>query len=124
MNDEVDRSTLEFLANHGVKLIALRCAGYNNVDLPAAKTLGITIVRVPAYSPYAVAEHTVGLILTLNRKLHRAYNRVREGNFSLEGLLGFDLNGRTIGIVGTGKIGRVVAKIMTGFGCKVIAYDL
>ena len=124
VNDEVDRSTLEFLANHGVKLIALRCAGYNNVDLPAAKTLGITIVRVPAYSPYAVAEHTVGLILTLNRKLHWAYNRVREGNFSLEGLLGFDLNGRTIGIVGTGKIGRVVAKIMTGFGCKVIAYDL
>jgi D-lactate dehydrogenase len=124
VNDEVDRSTLEFLANNGTKLIALRCAGYNNVDVPAAKALGIKIVRVPAYSPYAVAEHAVGLILTLNRKLHRAYNRVREGNFSLEGLLGFDLNGRTIGIIGTGRIGQVVAKIMTGFGCKVLAYDL
>jgi D-lactate dehydrogenase len=124
VNDEVDKNTLEFLADRGVNLIALRCAGYNNVDVPAAKALGIKIVRVPAYSPYAVAEHTVGLILTLNRKLHRAYNRVREGNFSLEGLLGFDLYGRTIGIIGTGKIGRVVAQIMTGFGCKVLAYDL
>jgi D-lactate dehydrogenase len=124
VNDRVDKDTLELLADSGVKLIALRCAGYNNVDLPVAKKLGIKIVRVPAYSPYAVAEHTVGLILTLNRKLHRAYNRVREGNFALEGLLGFDLHGRTIGIIGTGKIGRVVAKIMTGFGCKVLAYDL
>ena len=124
VNDEVDKKTIEFLANSGVNLIALRCAGYNNVDVQAAKALGIKIVRVPAYSPYAVAEHAVGLILTLNRKLHRAYNRVREGNFSLEGLLGFDLHGRTIGIIGTGKIGRVVAQIMTGFGCKVLAYDL
>ena len=124
MNDRVDRSTLEFLADRGVSLIALRCAGYNNVDVSAVKKLGIKIVRVPAYSPYAVAEHTVGLILTLNRKLHRAYNRVREGNFALEGLLGFDLHGRTIGIIGTGKIGRAVAKIMTGFGCKVLAYNL
>jgi D-lactate dehydrogenase len=124
VNDEVDKNTLEFLADHGVNLIALRCAGYNNIDVSAAKALGIKIVRVPAYSPYAVAEHTVGLILTLNRKLHRAYNRVREGNFSLEGLLGFDLHGRTVGIIGTGKIGRVVAQIMTGFGCKVLAYDL
>ncbi len=124
VNDEVDRSTLEFLANNGTKLIALRCAGFNNVDVPVARALGIKIVRVPAYSPYAVAEHAVGLILTLNRKLHRAYNRVREGNFSLEGLLGFDLHGRTIGIIGTGRIGQVVAKIMTGFGCKVLAYDL
>jgi D-lactate dehydrogenase len=124
VNDEVDKNTLEFLADRGVNLIALRCAGYNNVDVPAAKALGIKIVRVPAYSPYAVAEHAVGLILTLNRKLHRAYNRVREGNFSLEGLLGFDLHGRTVGIIGTGKIGRVVAQIMTGFGCKVLAYDL
>jgi D-lactate dehydrogenase len=124
VNDEVDKNTLEFLADRGVNLIALRCAGYNNVDVTAAKALGIKIVRVPAYSPYAVAEHAVGLILTLNRKLHRAYNRVREGNFSLEGLLGFDLHGRTIGIIGTGKIGRVVAQIMTGFGCKVLAYDL
>jgi D-lactate dehydrogenase len=124
VNDEIDKDTLEFLAHHGVNLIALRCAGYNNIDVPAAKSLGIKIVRVPAYSPYAVAEHTVGLILTLNRKLHRAYNRVREGNFSLEGLLGFDLHGRTVGIIGTGRIGQVVAQIMTGFGCKVLAYDL
>jgi D-lactate dehydrogenase len=124
VNDEVDKKTIEFLAHNGVNLIALRCAGYNNVDVQVAKALGIKIVRVPAYSPYAVAEHAVGLILTLNRKLHRAYNRVREGNFSLEGLLGFDLHGRTIGIIGTGKIGRVVAQIMTGFGCKVLAYDL
>lgn len=124
VNDEVDRATLEVLASSDLRLIALRCAGYNNVDVQAAKTLGIKLVRVPAYSPYAVAEHTVGLILTLNRKLHRAYNRVREGNFSLEGLLGFDLHGRTIGIVGTGRIGQVVAQIMTGFGCKVIAHDI
>jgi D-lactate dehydrogenase len=123
VNDEVDRDTLAALTSHHVNLIALRSAGYNNVDVQAAKNLGIKLVRVPAYSPYAVAEHTVGLILTLNRKLHRAYNRVREGNFSLEGLLGFDLHGRTIGIIGTGKIGTVTAQIMTGFGCKVIAYD-
>ena len=123
VNDEVSQDTIEALANQNVSLIALRCAGYNNVNVQAAKDLGIKLVRVPAYSPYAVAEHTVGLILTLNRKLHRAYNRVREGNFSLEGLLGFDLHGRTIGIVGTGRIGTVVAQIMTGFGCKVIAYD-
>jgi D-lactate dehydrogenase len=123
VNDEVDKDTLELLASHDINLIALRSAGYNNVDVEAAKNLGIKLVRVPAYSPYAVAEHTVGLILTLNRKLHRAYNRVREGNFSLEGLLGFDLHGRTIGIIGTGRIGTVTAQIMTGFGCKVIAYD-
>jgi D-lactate dehydrogenase len=123
VNDEVNKDTLEALASHQVSLIALRCAGYNNVDVQAAKNLGIKLVRVPAYSPYAVAEHTVGLILTLNRKLHRAYNRIREGNFSLEGLLGFDLHGRTIGVVGTGKIGTVVAQIMTGFGCEVLAYD-
>jgi D-lactate dehydrogenase len=124
VNDEVDRDTLAVLASNGIQLIALRCAGYNNVDVPAATKLGIKLVRVPAYSPYAVAEHTVGLILTLNRKLHRAYNRVREGDFSLDGLLGFDLHGRTIGIIGTGKIGRVFARIMTGFGCKMLAYDL
>lgn len=124
VNDEVHKDTLTALASHGVSLIALRSAGYNNVDIEAAKNLGIKLVRVPAYSPYAVAEHTLGLILTLNRKLHRAYNRVREGNFSLEGLLGFDLHGRTIGIIGTGRIGTITAKIMTGFGCKVIAYDL
>jgi D-lactate dehydrogenase len=124
VNDEINKDTLETLASNGLQLVALRCAGYNNVDLQAAKSLGIKLVRVPAYSPYAVAEHTVALMLALNRKLHRAYNRVREGNFSLEGLLGFDLHGRTIGIVGTGKVGQVVAQIMTGFGCKVLAYDL
>ena len=124
VNDEVDRETIEALGNQNVSLIALRSTGYNHVDVQAAKDLGIKLVRVPAYSPYAVAGHTIGLILTLNRKLHRAYNRVREGNFSLEGLLGFDLHGRTIGIIGTGRIGTVVAQIMTGFGCKVLAYDL
>ncbi len=124
VNDEINKDTLETLASNGLQLVALRCAGYNNVDVQAAKSLGIKLVRVPAYSPYAVAEHTVALMLALNRKLHRAYNRVREGNFSLEGLLGFDLHGRTIGIVGTGKVGQVVAQIMTGFGCKVLAYDL
>jgi D-lactate dehydrogenase len=124
VNDEINRDTLEILANNGIRLIALRCAGYNNVDIQMAKDLGIKVVRVPAYSPYAVAEHTVALILALNRKLHRAYNRIREGNFALEGLLGFDLHGRTIGIIGTGSIGQVVAKIMTGFGCNILAYDL
>jgi D-lactate dehydrogenase len=124
VNDEVDKATLEVLSSHHINLIALRCTGYNNVDIKAAKALGIKLVRVPAYSPYAVAEHTVGLILALNRKLHRAYNRVREGNFSLEGLIGFDLHGKTVGIVGTGRIGQVVAQIMTGFGCKVLAYDI
>ncbi|PSB54027.1 2-hydroxyacid dehydrogenase [Chamaesiphon polymorphus] len=123
VNDEVDKYTLQVLANNNVKLIALRCAGYNNVDVQTAKMLGIKLVRVPAYSPYAVAEHAVGLILALNRHLHRAYNRVREGNFSLEGLLGFDLHGRTIGVIGTGRVGGVFAKIMTGFGCQVLAYD-
>ncbi len=123
VNDEVDRATLELLSSRGLRLIALRCAGYNNVDVETAKSLGIKLVRVPAYSPHAVAEHAVGLILTLNRKLHRAYNRVREGNFALEGLLGFDLYGKTIGIVGTGRIGAVLAQIMKGFGCKILAYD-
>ena len=102
---------------------ALRSAGYNNVDLPAAARLGLTVTRVPAYSPHAVAEHTVALILALNRKVHRAWARVREGNFSLDGLLGFDLVGRTAGVVGTGKIGAAVARIMFGFGCRVLAFD-
>jgi len=124
VNDQVDKHTIEALANHNVSLIALRSAGYNHVAVQVAKNLGIKLVRVPAYSPYAWAENTIGLILTLNRKLHRAYNPVREGNFSLEGLLGFDLHDRTIGIIGTGRIGTVVAQIMTGFGCKVLAYDL
>jgi D-lactate dehydrogenase len=108
----------------GVRLIALRCAGYNQVDLRAAQELGLTVARVPEYSPYAVAEHAVALLLALNRKIPRAYNRVRESNFSLEGLVGFDLHGKTVGIVGTGKIGAVFARIMAGFGCRLLAYDL
>lgn len=123
VNDEADAETLRTLAKNGTRLLALRAAGFNNVDLKAAADLGIAVVRVPAYSPYAVAEHTVALILTLNRKLYRAYNRVRDDNFSLEGLLGFDLHGCTIGIIGTGKIGLVFAQIMHGFGCTLLGYD-
>jgi D-lactate dehydrogenase len=123
VNDLLDRPTLAALSEIGVRLIALRSAGYNNVDLAAARELGLTVVRVPDYSPYAVAEHAVALLLALNRKLHRAYNRVRESNFSLEGLVGFDLHGKTVGIVGTGKIGAVFAKIMAGFGCRLLAFD-
>lgn len=123
VNDELDAKTLATLSMQGTRLIALRCAGFNNVDLTAAHNLGITVMRVPAYSPYAVAEHTVALILALNRKLHRAYARVREGNFSLDGLLGFDLHGRTAGIIGTGKIGALVARILAGFGCHLLACD-
>jgi len=123
VNDILDRPTLTTLHEIGIRLIALRCAGYNQVDLKAATDLGLTVVRVPDYSPFAVAEHAVALLLTLNRKTHRAYNRVRESNFSLEGLVGFDLHGKTVGIVGTGKIGAVFAKIMTGFGCRLLAYD-
>jgi D-lactate dehydrogenase len=124
VNDRLDARVLEELGLHGAKLIALRCAGFNNVDLNAAGRLGMTVARVPAYSPYSVAEHTVGMILSLNRKTHRAYTRVREGNLYLEGLLGFDLHRRTVGIIGTGKIGRVVAQILTGFGCRILANDL
>jgi D-lactate dehydrogenase len=123
VNDEADAEILKILAENGTGLLALRSAGFNNVDLKAAANLGIAVVRVPAYSPYAVAEHTVALILTLNRKLYRAYNRVRDDNFSLEGLLGFDLHGCTVGIVGTGKIGMVFAQIMHGFGCSLLGYD-
>ncbi len=123
VNDRLDRACLTKLAELGVKLVALRCAGFNNVDRVAAAELGITVVRVPAYSPYAVAEHSVALLLALNRKIHRAYNRVREQNFSLSGLVGFDLHGKTIGIVGTGKIGRITAQIFRGFGCRVLAHD-
>lgn len=123
VSDNADRSCLEALAALGVKLIALRCAGYNNVDLAAARELGLAVVRVPSYSPHAVAEHTVGLLLTLNRKIHRAYNRVRELNFSLGGLIGFDLCGKTVGIVGTGKIGRITAQIFRGFETEVLAHD-
>lgn len=124
VNDKLTAAVIGQLAAAGIKLIALRCAGFNNVDLAAAKANNITIVRVPAYSPHAVAEHAVALILTLNRKTHKAYNRVREGNFSLERLTGFDLYGKTVGVVGTGKIGRAFCDIMTGFGCKVLAFDL
>ena len=123
VNDRLDAGVIEALAKSGTRLITLRCAGYNNVDLAAARKHGITITRVPGYSPHAVAEHTAGLILALNRKLHRAYNRVREGNFALDGLLGFDLYGKTAGIIGTGKIGTVVCQILTGFGCRVLAVD-
>jgi D-lactate dehydrogenase len=124
VNDQADAATLQVLSSSGVRLVTLRCAGFNNVDLEAAAKFGITVVRVPAYSPYAVAEHTVGLILSLNRKIHRAYNRIREGNFSLDGLLGFDIHGCTLGIVGTGKIGQILAQIMKGFGCNILAYDV
>lgn len=123
VNDRLDRACIEALAAAGVKLIALRCAGFNNVDLAAAKSAGIAVARVPAYSPHAVAEHAVALLLTLNRKIHRAYNRVRDQNFSLSGLVGFDLHGKTVGIVGTGKIGRIAAGIFAGFGMRVLAFD-
>lgn len=123
VNDTLSRQTLSQLKSAGVELIALRSAGYNHVDLAAAQELGLTVVRVPRYSPSSVAEHTIGLILALDRKLFKAYNRVREGNFSLEGLLGFDLNGKTAGIVGTGEIGSQVAKILLAFGCRVLAVD-
>ncbi|MEH6691526.1 MAG: 2-hydroxyacid dehydrogenase [Pseudorhizobium pelagicum] len=124
VNDNLSRPVLERLADYGVQLIALRSAGFNNVDLVAAEELGLTVARVPAYSPHAVAEHTMAIILALNRKIHRAYNRVREGNFALDGLLGFDLHGKTFGIVGTGKIGAVLARIVTGFGCRLLGHDL
>ncbi len=123
VNDVLDEPALARLAAGGVEMVALRSAGFNHVDLAAATQLGLTVSRVPAYSPYAVAEHTVGLMLALNRQIHRAHARVREANFSLEGLLGFDMRGRTVGIVGTGKIGRVVAGILAGFGCELVGYD-
>lgn len=124
VNDRLDRPALEVLASQGTRLVALRSAGFNHVDLVAARDLRISVARVPAYSPNAVAEHTILLILALNRKIHRAYNRVREGNFALDNLLlGFDLAGRTVGIVGTGKIGMAVARILHGFGCTILASD-
>ena len=122
VNDNINKKVIEKLEEYGVKIIALRCAGYNNVDLKYAKGR-ITVVRVPAYSPYAVAEHTMGMILMLNRKLHRAYIRTRDHNFSLDSLTGFDLNGKTVGIIGTGKIGRVFADICKGFGMDIIGFD-
>jgi len=124
VNDDLSRPTLERLSQLGIHLVALRSAGFNNVDLAAANDFGITILRVPAYSPHAVAEHAVALLLTLNRHTHRAYNRVHEGNFSLNGLVGYDLYGRTAGLVGLGKIGKCAAAILRGFGMRVLAYDL
>jgi D-lactate dehydrogenase len=123
VNDVVDRAVIEQLAKGGTRLLALRSAGYSHVDVEAAADLGIAVAHVPRYSPFAVAEHTVALILALDRKIYRSYARVREGNFSLDGLLGFDLHGRTVGVVGTGAVGRQFARIMLGFGCEVVAFD-
>ena len=124
VSDSLNAKILNQLKEGGTQLIALRSAGFNHVDMAAARSLGLKVVRVPAYSPYAVAEHAVGLMLALNRQIYRAYNRVREGNFSLEGLMGFDFHGKTVGVVGTGKIGEIVAKIMMAFGCQVLATDV
>ena len=123
VNDDLSAPTLEALAAIGVELIALRCAGFNNVDLDRARELGISVTRVPAYSPHAVAEHSLALILALNRKIHRAVQRVRDGNFTLDGLVGFDLFGKTVGVIGTGKIGRCMVDILRGLGCRVLCYD-
>lgn len=124
VNDKLDKTVIEKIAHNGIKIIALRCAGFNNIDLEAARLNQVKVVRVPAYSPQAVAEHAVALILTLNRKTHKAYNRIRESNFSLENLIGFNLYNKTIGVIGTGKVGIAFSEIMQGFGCKVIAYDI
>jgi D-lactate dehydrogenase len=123
VNDKADADVLETLSHGGTRLVALRCTGFNNVDLQAAARFGIKVVRVVTYSPYSVAEHAVALLLAINRKIHRAYNRTRDSNFALDGLMGFDLHGKTVAVVGTGKIGRVFARIMLGFGCEVIGYD-
>jgi D-lactate dehydrogenase len=124
INDCLDANVLSALQEKGVRLIALRSAGFNHVDLACAERLSLPVVRVPAYSPYAVAEHAVGLLQCLNRGIHRAHNRVREGDFSLHNLMGFDLHGKTVGVIGTGSIGRAFIKIMQGFGCRVLAYDI
>ncbi len=123
VNDHLDRGVLEQLSVFGIRIIALRCAGFNQVDIEAAKEFNIRVVRVPAYSPHAVAEHTIGLILCLNRKLHKSNHRVRENNFALDGLLGFDLYGKTVGVIGTGQIGACVVRILNGFGCRVLMFD-
>lgn len=123
VNDHADAAVLQALAQGGTRLVALRCTGFNNVDLEAAARLGLRVVRVVDYSPHSVAEHAVALILALDRKIHRAYNRTRDANFALDGLMGFDLHGKTVGVIGTGKIGRVFAKIMNGFGCTVLGHD-
>ena len=124
VNDDINEETIEMMHQNGVAIIALRCAGFNNIDLEAAKKHNLKVVRVPAYSPEAVAEHTTALMLTLNRKTHKAYNRVREGNFSLHKLMGFNLHNKTVGVIGTGKIGVAFCRILLGFGCKIVAYDL
>lgn len=124
VNDDLSAAVLRELKTAGVGMIALRCAGFNNVDLAAAKALGLRVARVPAYSPEAVAEHTVAMILCLNRKLHKAYNRVRDDNFALDGLLGFNLHGKTVGLIGTGRIGVATAKILAGFGVQLLCYDI
>ena len=123
VNDAANADVLKVLATGGTRLIALRCTGFNNVDLKAAAALGLKVVRVVTYSPYSVAEHAVSLLQAINRKIHRAYNRTRDSNFELDGLMGFDLHGKTVAVVGTGKIGCVFTKIMLGFGCEVIGYD-
>lgn len=124
VNDTADAAVLERLRRGATGLVALRCTGFNNVDLGAARRLGIKVVRVEEYSPYSVAEHTVALLLAVNRKIHRAYNRTRDSNFALDGLMGFDLHGKTVAVIGTGRIGRVFARIMLGFGCQVIGHDI
>jgi D-lactate dehydrogenase len=123
VNDDLSEAQLRSLAEHGVRAVLMRCAGFNNIDLDAAQRLGLFVARVPAYSPEAVAEHTLALVMTLNRHTHRAFNRVREGNFMLDGLLGFNLHGKTVGLIGTGKIGVATARIFNGFGCRVLGYD-
>lgn len=123
VNDDLSAPVLDVLKECGIRLVAMRCAGFNNVDVRHANTIGMQVVRVPAYSPFAVAEHTLGMILTLNRRLHRSYSRVRDGNFSLDGLLGFDIHDKTVGIIGTGKIGQVFANLLTGFGVHLVVYD-
>ena len=124
VNDDLTAESLQILRSVGVELVALRCAGFNNVDLHKAQELGLSVTRVPAYSPHAVAEHSLGLMMSLNRKIHKAYQRVRDGNFRLDGLVGFDLFGQTVGVMGTGKIGRCMVHILRGLGCKVLCYDL
>ncbi len=123
VNDCLDKEVLTLLARNGIKLIALRCAGFNNVDLQAATELNLVVVRVPAYAPHGVAEHAIALMLSLDRKINKASNRIHDGNFSLDGLLGFEIYRRTVGIIGTGKIGTIVARIMNGFGAEILAYD-
>lgn len=122
-NDSANRAVLTQLAEGGTRLIALRSAGFNHVDLEAADDLGLTVARVPAYSPYAVAEHAVALMLALNRKIHRAHQRIHEGNFSLDGLMGFDMRNKTVGVIGTGRIGTAIARILSGFGCDLLGHD-